>query len=116
MTLLSWILILVNCLVYLAFKGMATVGNRVLGKETLHRRWVGALGVIAFAALTAWFARAYLVNDDLQSNLSDVQQARYAGRIIGFFLAPSIVVLAVVAFRGWRNTRKRENARAAVQA
>jgi hypothetical protein len=108
LTLLGWALILVNCLVYFAFKGMATVVNRIFKKETLHRRWMGALGVIIFAAITVWYVRAHFNPGDLSSNLSPVEKARQVGRVTGTLLSPSILVLAVVAFRGWRSSKKRD--------
>lgn len=102
----TWALVFANCIVYLLFKGGATVTNRIIGRAALHERWTGAIGVMIFTTIMMWYAREHFVNEDRLSKLPPFEQSQYIGYVLGIAIVPAILVLGTVAFRGWRQSHK----------
>lgn len=109
----SWLLIIGNIIVYFLFKAAGGLLNRVLGRAAVGKRVAGSIGVVVLSIATFWYLDSVLLNESLRKSLSETTQAELSGRILGTILFPAIVVLAVVAFRGWREQRRSSNSKAA---
>lgn len=102
---ITWILVVANGIVYLSFNWLAALINKVRGREALARRWIGAMGVILFTGLVMWYLRTNFVKEDVLMSLPAFEQGEYIGRVLGTTVFPVVLVLGVVAFRGWRAKR-----------
>lgn len=102
-------LIFANTIAYLAFRGVAALTNKIAGKEVANRRWVGAFGVVLFSVAAMWYLRTHFVNEKLLASLPAFEQGAYVGEVVGMAIFPAVLVLAIVGFRGWRQSRKQVN-------
>lgn len=107
MSVITIVLIFSNVIVYLVGTVLAKVMNRIAKRKMVSPRILGSVGIVLFSGIVAGCFNAFFVDENVLKSLSPYAQGKYAGEIDGRALAPAIMVLVVVAVRGWLASRKK---------
>ena len=100
------VLVLMDAIVYLFAKWIASRMTGTNQKFSLGPRAIGCIAVIVFSSVVAWSLLHFYLDTKLLASLPPQSQGGYVGSLLGIAIFPALVVLAVVIVRGWLEKRR----------